>query len=50
MDVPTNTGTRGPAPANPGVLAAEEELTTRSTRCAIPATAAFPGSPARASW
>ena len=27
MDVPTNAGTRGLAPANPGVLAAEEELT-----------------------
>src|ERR1700677_3353182 len=26
MDVPTNAGTRGLAPANPGVLAAEEEL------------------------
>ena len=27
MDVPTNAGTRGPAPANPGVIAAEAELT-----------------------
>src|SRR6201986_1331637 len=26
MDVPTNAGNRGLAPANPGVLAAEEEL------------------------
>ena len=49
MTVP-DADARGPAPANPGVIATADDPGAPATRCATRGTAGSRGSRARASW